>query len=318
MQSLQGIKKRLEGIGSIKQITSAMELVAATKMRKAQEAALSSRPYSFEALEILANLINFIESQKKKIDEPLLVKRSVVRTAFLVVTSDKGLAGSFNGALLKTFDDYLSSRGFRDLSEEKEAKFIVVGEKGADYIKKRGGDVVKQFTKFGDALSFSETEELAEFIMAGFVRGEWDEVVSISSNFISALKQTPISLSLLPLDFNKIRKTVLDIIPETGRYSGLRQAIISRRTKEPAEYIIEPSIEEAFRKLIPLLFKMQVFHLILEANAAEHSARRFAMKSASDNAAGLLDELRLVYNRSRQEAITRELNEITSAIAAIK
>lgn len=306
------------GIGSIKQITAAMELVASTKMRKAQEAALSSRPYSFEALEILANLINFVESRRREIKESLLLRRPVEKTAFLLISSDKGLAGPFNSSLLKFFEDYLSGQGFGDRLESGRLKFIAVGEKAAGYLEKRGGQVVRKFSRFGDILSFNETEKLADLIMDGFIKGDWDEVVAVSANFVSALKQLPVAVPLLPLDFNKIRETVLNIIPATGRYSELREAIVSRRSKEPAQYIVEPSLDEAFHCLIPLLFKMQVYHLILEANAAEHSARRLAMKNASDNAANLINELHLVYNRSRQESITRELNEITSAIAAIK
>jgi F-type H+-transporting ATPase subunit gamma len=301
-----------------------MELVAATKMRKAEEAALSSRRYAFAALEILANLTQALKQSedfkniKYKSAFPLLAGRPVKTSLILAVTSDKGLAGSFNGMVLRKLEDYLGGRGYKKFGDARNIKFAVVGQKGADYIKKRGGQIEKKFVKFGDVMNLPEIEELADFLRRGYEARLWDEVLAVSANFVSALRQEAVLRQLLPVSFLKIRRTVEEIVPKTGRYSEIKKQIISKRVEKPIEYIIEPSPREALGQLIPLLFKMQIYHIILEANASEHSARRVAMKNASDNASDLIGELTLLYNRSRQELITKEITEIASTMAAIK
>lgn len=319
MASLQNIKKRLQGIGSINKMTKAMELVAATKMRRAQEAALASRPWALSALEILANLLQSLEEpETQKLDLskfPLLAPRKVKKTAVLLIAADKGLAGSFNSAVFKKFEKFLERN--RDEVADDEITYLAVGQKAVDYLKRRGFPAEAQFTRFGDIIQLSEVEPLATVLHEGYASQRWDRLIVFSTNFRSALKQDVIERQLLPLSFEKIREIVAEIIPETGRFAQLRSQILEDRPAEPVQYVIEPSPAEALQRLLPLLFTMQLYHLILEANASEHSARRMAMKNATDNASELIEDLTLLYNRTRQAVITKEITEITGTTAAL-
>jgi F-type H+-transporting ATPase subunit gamma len=318
--ALQHIKKRLSGIRSINQMTEAMELVAATKMRKAQEAALSSRPYALTALEILANLAEYLASTEARpaaIDVThvkLLQHRSERKTAILLIAADKGLAGSFNSAVFRRLEKYLATQN----KPVENFIFIAVGQKAADYVKRKGWALEREFTRYGDMIDLPENTPLADLLVEGYMNERWDNVVAFSTHFFSAIHQEVLKRQLLPIRFDKIRSTVEELIPERGRYSDLRSRLIASRPTRPTEYIIEPSPEEALNALLPMLFKMQVYHLILEANASEHSARRMAMKNATDNAGNLIGDLVLLFNRSRQAEITKEIIEITSTTAAIK
>ncbi|MGB9608817.1 MAG: ATP synthase F1 subunit gamma, partial [Minisyncoccia bacterium] len=288
--------------------TKAMELVAATKMRKAQEIALASRPYGFLALDLLASL-----SEIKDIKlPPLFLKRKVKNTAVVVVTSDKGLAGAFNNLVLKKFDQFINKFG-------KENKtFIAVGQKAANYLLKF--NLKQKFICFGDYVLVSQIKPLADFLVNGFLNSEWDEVIVFSTHFKSALKQEVLSRKILPIEFEAIKKSLEEIIPEQGKFSEFRNkkpvSIFNQR--KVSEYLIEPSANILLDKLSRHLFLMEVYQLILEANASEHSARRFAMKNASDNAQNLSDNLLLLYNKARQAVITKEIVEITSGAESIK
>jgi len=319
MASLQHIKKRLEGIRGINQMTTAMELVAATKMRRAQEVALSSRPYAITALEILANLTESIASRNEnevmELKRPLLDYRNTIKkTAVLLVASDKGLAGSFNSAVFKQFEKYL----LENSAPSAELAYIAVGEKAYNYLHRKNVPIHAKFTKYGDVFRYEEIESLAELLRAGYAEHKWDRVLVFSTHFMSTLRQEVIVRQLLPIEVDKIRASVEEIIPEYGRYADFRKTIVAQRPARPVEYIIEPTREKALDALLPLLFKMQVYHLVLEANASEHSARRIAMKNASDNASELIDALTLQFNRSRQAAITKEIIEITGTAAALQ
>ncbi len=316
MASLTHLKKRLGGIRSINQITAAMELVAATKMRKAQEVALSTRPYAWSALELLGNIVRSLEAHKPEevMKSPLLAKREMKKTAVLVVTSDKGLVGSFNSSVLRRLEKFLKQRKNGNLDD---LLFVAVGQKGADFIKKKGGTLVKTFTNYGDIVNLGEVEELSSLLVEGYLRREWDSAIVFSANFVSALRQEAVMRELLPMDFQKLRQIVQEVIPETGRYSDLKSKILGNGNGRPENYLIEPSPRGALERLLPHLFTVQIYHVMLEANASEHSARRVAMKNASDNAGELITALTLRYNRSRQELITKELTEITSTVAAL-
>lgn len=302
MESVQNIKKRLKSVNNISQITKAMELVAATKMRKSQEIALASRPYAFSALGLLANLSKF---QAKSLPE-LLRKREINKTLYVLISSDKGLAGAFNSSVFRKFEK---------AKFNSNALFLPIGEKSAAYLNKKGLKFEKKFIRVGDFASPEQTEPIAEFLIDGFISKKWDKVVVFSTNFRSALRQEPLAREILPIDFESIKKTVKDIIPETGKFADfIKENKVDFVAEKNQEYLIEPSPENVLEKLIKHLFKMQFYHLVLEANASEHAARRLAMKTASDNASKLSFDLSLQYNKSRQSSITREIIEITNGI----
>ncbi|OGZ53982.1 MAG: ATP synthase F1 subunit gamma [Candidatus Ryanbacteria bacterium RIFCSPLOWO2_02_FULL_45_11c] len=334
MQSLQTIKRRLRGVKSIGQITKAMELVAATKMRKSQEVALLSRPYAYAALEFLANLSRVSGSYTP----PLLERRPVKKTAYVVMASDKGLTGSFNSAVFRTFEKQFAGETFGSPTSEDFRKsdfrmFIAVGQKAASYLTRRMGGVERSFIKFGDYTKIEEVRPLADYLISGYLEKTWDRVLVFYTNFRSAMQQDVVMRELFPVTFEKLKETAEEIIPRTGRYAVERHGALFREGSRPdshrgeprslaqpveREYIIEPSPEAVLTELAPHLIVMQVYHIILEANASEHAARRLAMKNASDNASDIVESLTLEYNKSRQANITKELTEITAGAEAIQ
>ena len=320
MASLQLLKKRLQGVTSVRKMTSAMELVSATKMRKAQETALSSRGYALTALEILANVIEGItrhgENKFSPANFPLLAERTIKKTLVLLVSADRGLAGSFNSNVFRRLEKFLAVE--REANPGQAFGFIAVGQRAAEYLVRNRYPTEASFHKFGDIIHLTETEPLSDKVELLFSTGAYDRVVVHSTHFFSTLHQEVLERQLLPVDFEKIRTLVEEMIPETGRYADLRRDLIMSRPEMPTEYLIEPSPEEALAYLLSTLLRMQVYHLVLEANASEHSARRTAMKNASDNAGDLIGNLTLSYNRSRQAAITGEIIEITSTAAAME
>src|SRR3989338_21763 len=308
MESTQSLKKRIKSVANINKITKAMELVAATKMRKAQEVALASRPYAFAALDLLAN-VTLMETELPE----LLKKRKVHKTLFVLVASDKGLAGAFNSSLFRKFEQTVRRQTSYGLED-----FVAVGEKTAAYLSRKGHHPIKKFTNAGDFTTPEQVKPLADFLLEGYIKKEWDKVIVFSTHFKSALKQEPLMREILPISFESIKETIKDIVPETGRFSD----IIKKDSMFPAAagsmlYTIEPSPKVVLEDLTKHLFFMQIYHLILEANAAEHSARRMAMKTASDNASELGENLNLQYNKSRQAGITNQIIEISAGAEAL-
>jgi F-type H+-transporting ATPase subunit gamma len=305
MESAQNLKRRMKSVQNIGQITKAMELVAATKMRRAQELALTSRPYSYTALELLGIL-----SGLKDVPVPeILQKRPVTKTVFLIVTSDKGLAGSFNSAVIRKFEQYVVSEQI-NLHDPKYS-FVAVGQKARNYLDRRKLPVVKVFTRIGDFTKPAEVEPIADYLVDGYVKHRFDSAVVFFTTFVTALRQDAVSRELLPIDYALIKRSIEDTIPRAGRYSNYAKSESFFEGGE-RDYLIEPSPVEVLTELAPALLKTRIYHLILEANASEHSARRVAMKNASENAGELSTDLNVEYNKSRQAAITRELIEVTS------
>lgn len=309
MESLQTIKSRLRAVNNIGKITRAMEVVAATKMRRAQELALNSRPYSFQALDILARLI-----EHRMPAVPILENREIKNSLVLIVSSDRGLVGSFNTQLFRTISDYVKQNSLTN----DNFKVITVGKKAASFAEKNNYNIYQKFLNFGNMVRPEQMEEVSELVIQGFLKGEWDRVVTISMNFKTTITQFPLVQQIFPIDFEMIKKTVAEIIPSYGRYADIKDPEDFNKRDDKVDYIFEPSKEEILNSLIPHLIKMQVYHLMLEANASEHSARRVAMKTASDNADEIAGKLSLDYNKVRQGNITKELIEITSTQSALQ
>jgi len=320
MESPQNLKKRLKSVNNIGQITKAMELVSATKMRKSQQIALDSRPYSFAALDFLAT-VSALENQKLPElfgEKYLPAGRQVKRVLFVLVTSDKGLAGAFNSSIFKKFESHLKIE--KEEWQKEKHLYIAVGEKSYAYLAKKNLKVLKKFTSVGDFTTTEQVKPLSDFLVKGYLNKDFDRVVVISTHFRSALKQEPHIRRILPIDFDHIADTIKEIIPERGKFADLIKEqninFVPSKT-ELKEYTIEPKPEKVLEKLAEHLFFMQVYHLILEANASEHSARRMAMKTASDNASDLGEALNLQYNKSRQSRITTEISEISAGAEAL-
>lgn len=306
MDSLRVIKNRIRSITNTAQITKAMEMVAASKMRKAQEYALQSRFYTIKSLELLANLIE----SREETHHYLLGKPKMERVCFLVVTSDKGLCGGHNSAVLNLALPRAAFFG------KDNVDIVAVGKKGADFLKNKGFNVVSVFSGLGDYAKLEDIRPVAELLNGFQKKGMYREVISFYSKFISTLKQTATAHIIAPFDFNILREIAREIIPETGRYADFKNEFINIGPLK-GEYIFEPSAEVVVERLLPMLFELEVYYMILEANASEHSARMVAMKNASDNARDILGELKLIYNTARQAGITRELSEISAGAEAL-
>lgn len=311
MDSLQNIKSRLKTVKNIGQITKAMEAVSATKMRRSQEIALNSRPYAFKALDLLEKLSRF-----SPLETELSKHRPVENTLLVVIASDKGLAGSFNTQIFRAAENFLKTDSLLD-SPEHNLFCLAVGKKAEQFLSKKKMEIVYKFYGFGDFIDPKEIKPLADFMTKGFIDRKWDRVVTVSMNFKTALKQEPLSQQVLPVDFEKISEMVKQIVPEYGKYAQAEKAAEKRTVEENIDYLFEPSPKESLEILIPHLIEMQIYHLVLEANASEHSARRLAMKNASDNSEELADDFTLQYNKVRQANITREMVEISSTQNAL-
>lgn len=313
MDSLQATKSRLRAVRNIGQITKAMEVVSANKMRRAQEVALASRPYAITALEILGRV-----AANAPIPTTLMAPRPVAATAILVVSSDRGLAGAFNTAVFRKTEEFLANDAEYRSRPEHRYVFVTVGRKATAYGTKRRWDIAAKFEGFGDYARLEEVAPLADRLIAGFTSGSWDRVIAVSTHFRSTLRQDTIVRQILPTDMGKIRETVNELVPERGRYAELAEnGGNGGRNGWPIDFIFEPTPAEALAALVPHLVAMQIYHLFLEANASEHSARRVAMKNASDNADDLSGKLVISYNKARQASITKELLEITATQSAL-
>lgn len=304
MESLNDIKKRIKSVKNTRQITKAMEVVSATKMRKSQERALKARGYAFTAFELLANLDRY----EGRVVKPALFVRpkTGTRTLFIVITSDKGLAGSLNSNVLKKALAYYKTQ------QEKGIDVVVAGKKARDFFRFRGVSIKKEFFGHSDFADFNEAKELTDFVKEAFLAGEYRKVVALYTNFKSTLKQEVSLREILPLSEPSLKEMIEGLTPEKGRYAQEK----GERVKVQ-EYMFEPSPQEVFDELSDRLFQMLIYHIILEANASEHSARMVAMKTASENAQEIVDGLTLEFNKGRQAKITQELVEITSGSDAV-
>lgn len=310
MESLRAIKNRIRSVGNTSQITKAMEMVAASKMRKAQEYALGSRFYAVKALELLHNVIK----SGGIVRHYLLDKPDTEKVCFLVITSDKGLCGGANSSVLNKALAAAAKIGKDNID------VVAVGRKGADFFKHKGFNVVASFSGFGDYAKLADTLPVARLLLEYQKNSQYVAVMVFYNKFISTLKQTVFAHTILPFDFNTLRDIAKEIIPETGRYADFKKDFLQSAESRGArgDYIFEPSPVAVLNNLLPQLFEIEVHSIILEANASEHSARMVAMKNASDNAKGIIGDLKLAYNTARQAAITKELSEISAGAEALK
>jgi F-type H+-transporting ATPase subunit gamma len=307
MASGRTIKNRIKSTKNIRQITKAMEAVSAVKMRRSQMLALSARPYALAALEILKGVTG---ASTEAISSSYMETRDVKTSCLAVITSDKGLAGSFNSNVLKRAEQILKDKS-------KDYTIVTIGKKARDYFYRRNYHISAEFIGAGDYGSIDETKYISDFLDGLFTEKKCDEVIIVYTNFLSALKQEVIVRKILPFSFETITNVVMSILPDRGRFANMPEAIGSTMS-ESRDFIFEPSPASVLEEILPELLKVEIFHSILEANASEHSSRMVAMKSASENANELVQELNLAYNKNRQALITKELAEITGGREALE
>jgi F-type H+-transporting ATPase subunit gamma len=283
--SLRDIRRRIKSVKNTRQITKAMELVAASKMKKAQQAALAGRAYAGLMAEMLAAVAGRVEETQ----HPFLARREVKVRGIILVTTDKGLCGPLNANLFKLVTDI-----------KDPAKYAVIGRKGAQFIARTRRDLLAEFT-VTDRVPFAEVRTVAEFMVKQFLDGVVDTVELIYPHFKNTLVQVPTNLPLLPLQ--SLAAVVADLHNDSG----------TAARADDREILFEPDAHTVLEALLPLYVNREIYQHILDAKASEHSSRMVAMKTAKDNATKLIGDLTLEYNKARQAGITQEILEIAAA-----
>jgi F-type H+-transporting ATPase subunit gamma len=302
MSGLKQIKTNIQAMKKSQTVTKAMEAVSAAKMRKSQGAALRGRAYARAAAATLARVAGSRELRT----HPLAARREVKRALYIVITSDKGLAGALNSGVLRAAAADIARNGF----SPAEVSVIAVGRKANDYFAARGCEVEVFHPNTSD-VSDTIVRQLVDEAAHRFVTGECDLVKIVYQNFISTFEQRPTLRTVFPLSLDDLERVVGDITPAKGAYAD------SRSQTSTASYTLEPSEGDVLNAILPMLASVIVYHALLESQASEHSARMVAMKSASDKAGERQDELTLQFNKARQAAITREVSEITGGMEAM-
>ncbi len=280
-----------------------MEAVSAVKMRKSQTRAITGRPYAFAAFSILERLSVSLVNVR----HPLTTLRPVKKVALVVVTSDKGLCGVLNAAVIKEANRLA---GTFNLPID-DISIYAFGRKGAEFFQRRNYPLLGKFENVSDEVLVSDLTKVSAEITAGFEEGLFDRVDIVYTNFKSTFEQNAIAHTLLPLSLETVGEIVAGIIPEKGKFAN------KERTKGSSFYTVEPSPEAVIKELIPRLASILFFHALLESKASEHSARMVAMKNASDKSRDLSKLLTRKFNKARQALITREVSEIVGGIEAM-
>lgn len=291
MANLKDIRVRIDSTKNTQQITKAMKLVSAAKLRKAQNQIVNMRPYAQSLLRVIGNIV-----KSEQVKHPLITPHAEVkRVLLIVVTSDRGLCGGFNSTINKFTENYLRN----NKSKYEALDLFFIGKRGLDYFGRRGVRAVESILKLDKDISYEFAANVAVKAMKQYLAGEYDEIRLIYNEFKSAISQQVVSETLLPVDLQK---------------SG---ALDSTDSQFSPDMIFEPSAPEMVEQLLHRHFSVQVYRALSESVAAEHGARMTAMENASNNAKEVLGKLTLTYNKARQEKITTELIEIVSGAEAL-
>ena len=288
MATLRDIKRRIRSVESTQKITKAMKLVAAAKLRRAQERVIGARPYAQKMSELLGSLVSRVGDD----GHPLLVRRPGARKRLVVITADKGLCGAFNSNVLRAATNYLRE------GDNVDVTLMVVGKKSRDFFRRRQWPVKSEMLGFFDRLAYAHAQELAAGLMADYLAGEVDEVHLVYNEFRSVAVQRVVRQQLLPIVQAEVPSG------EAGAAGG--------------EYIFEPGPEEILAALLPRHVTTQVFRALMESVAGEFGARMTAMEAATKNAKEMIGVLTIQYNKARQERITKELLDIVGGAEALR
>ncbi len=291
MANLKEVRLRIASVNSTQQITKAMKMVAAAKLRRAQDRITQMRPYASKLKEILQNVAQSVDTSGSGVFAKV---RPVNKVLIITCTSNRGLAGAFNSNIIRAVNRLLANR-YKSLANEGNVKILAIGKKASDFFSKKPAIYAGHHNEIYNNLEFAGVAAIAEEVMAQFAAGEYDEVHVVYNQFKNAAVQHVMVEQMLPIT-----------PPE------------STESKQVNDYIFEPSQEQIVLELIPKSVKVQLYKAILDSNASEHGARMTAMSKATDNAGDLLKDLRLQYNKARQAAITGEILEIVAGAEALK
>lgn len=298
--ALKQVKNKIIATKKTGQVTKAMEAVSAVKMRKSQEKAFTGRPYVRSALRILSRVSRLEEARLGS----YFSKAENGKGLLIIVTSDKGLAGSVNSAVLKKVDEVISRQG--------RPEVIAVGRKAVEYANRMDLSTIAEFTNVSDDVTISDVYAMSRKALDSFEAGTHTKVSIVYQNFLSTFEQAPTLRQILPLDPSEIEYVMKGIRPKSGKWSDEGEA-----PDRFTDYLVEPSAEEVVKSLIPTLINIMVYHALIESKASEHSARMVAMKNATDKSKEVVKSLTIKYNKARQAAITAEVSEITAGVEAM-
>lgn len=317
MANLKSIKSKILSSKKMGTVTRAMEAVSAVKMRKSQERALSGRAYAAAALSILERISATTELSRHN----LMQNDKSGKTAIIVITSDKGLAGSLNSGVIRAterdvvpFANMIASLE-SNLTAKENSIIFAIGRRGGDYFVSRGYDVRLKQANVSDTVSENDIRVVTNQVLELYKTGEIGQCYVVYQNFVSSFEQLPTAHKIIPIDSFVMRKIIEGIRPARGKYAP---ASSQEKVSAPAAYTIEPDADSVLEALLPKLINVAVFHALLENKASEHSARMVAMKSATDKAKEMAQAFTRKFNKVRQAAITREVSEITSGIESMK
>lgn len=292
MANLKEVRIRISSVQSTQQITKAMKMVSAAKLKRATNAIIQLRPYATKLKEILGNLSASLEGASS----PFIQEREPNKVLIVVVSSNRGLAGAFNMNVIKTANNLIAEK-YSEQLKKGNVSIVAIGKKSQDFYEKRNYNVIGNNNEVYSALTFENVTKITDAIMTGFEKGEFDRVELVYNRFKNAAVQILTTEQLLPLPKAETNTTAV------------------KATN--VDYILEPNQEEIVTQLIPKSIKIQLYKAVLDSHASEHGARMTSMDKATENAGDLLKALKLAYNQARQAAITTELTEIVSGAAAL-
>ncbi len=293
MSNLKEIRTRITSVKTTRQVTSAMKMVSAAKLKKAQDAIIRIRPYAGKLHEILSLLSESLEGSAD--DSPYTVQREPVKVLIVLLSSNRGLCGAFNSSISKRAWE-LATTTYKSQLREGNVSFLAIGKQGERFLKSRKSNIPENANHLYDHLTFEQSAPLAEKLMAGFIKGQYDRVILVYNQFKNAAIQVAVTEQFLPV--------------EMPANNG--------KTTTKANFIFEPSEKEIVTQLIPRSLKIQFYKALLDSYAAEHGARMTAMHQATDNATELIRELTITFNKARQAAITNEILEVTNGAEALR
>ncbi|MFZ3101434.1 MAG: ATP synthase F1 subunit gamma [Desulfitobacteriaceae bacterium] len=281
MAGVRDIRRRIRSVKNMQQITKAMKMVSAAKLRKAQEKVVAARPYARQLQEVLSR----VAQAQTDTRHPLLEKRTVRKAGYILITSDRGLCGGYNANLIRKTSSLIAE-------QTSETGLVPVGRKGRDFFRRGKVEIMAEFTGLGDNPNYAQARQIAEEVMRLYQEGAVDEVYLVFAEFISAINNRPSVIKLLPIK---------QPAGKLGR-----------------QYIFEPSPDEILARLLPKYVETLIYRTLLEGKASEQGARMTAMGAATDNAKDMIERLTLIMNRARQAAITKEISEIVGGAAALE
>ena len=286
MATIRQVRQRIKVAKNIQQITKAMKMVAAARLKRAQDRVQASRPYS----EALKDVMTSVASTSGNVSHPLLEKRPVINTGFVIITSDRGLAGSYNSSIFRRANEMLKEYN------KANVKLYCVGRKGIQFFSRRNYNVVKEF-QIGNTLTVQNAQDIVSVLKRDFEEQNVDQIILLYTRFFTAITQKPTDIQLLPMSTPQVDASA---------------------TPNMVDYIFEPDAKDILKSLIPRYLEGLVYQALLESTASEHGSRMTAMSNATENAGKMIQTLTLQMNRVRQAGITREISEIVGGAEALK